>query len=178
MGEDECYGDQRYGGTQTRAKGRHKWPCRGMNQPIHGQWPGKFPPNTDMVSDGMWGTRIGADGHGWVYEGANECIRAGGHEKKAKRATNGCGCAETDSRSTSENCVRNRYTHSSNRREQRRIWGTEGDGDDPPGGLRKPGTRTHEKERAKTAETRPNLNKRTTSKMTKNAKIIKWQKKQ
>ena len=50
MGVDECGGAQRYGGTQKRAKGRHKWSCREMN---HGQWTGKFPQNTGMVSDGM-----------------------------------------------------------------------------------------------------------------------------
>ena len=37
----------------------------------------------------MRGTRMGADGHGWVCMGANECIWAGKHEKKARRVANG-----------------------------------------------------------------------------------------
>ena len=120
---------------------------------------------------------MGADGHRWVCEGANEYIGAGGHEKKARWTTNGRGGAETDTLRTSENRARNRYTHNIHRGERRGIWGTEGDEDDRPGGPRKPGTRTHEKEYAKTAATSPNLNNRTTVKMSKNVKIMKRPKK-
>ena len=104
-----CVVAQRHRGTQKRGKKRHRWSCRGMND---GQWLGKFPQNAGTVGDGMRETRMGADGHGWLCEGANECIGARGHEKKTRTVTNGRGWAETDTLRTRENRARNRYTYS------------------------------------------------------------------
>ena len=95
-----------------------------------GQWMGKFPQNAGTAGDGMRETRMGADGHGWVCEGANECIVARGHEKKTRTVTNGRGWAETDTLRTRENRARNRYIHSSHKGERTEIWVTEGDGDE------------------------------------------------
>ena len=109
VGADVCVGARRHRGTQKRGKKRHRWSCRGMND---GQWLGKFPQNAGTAGDGMRETRMGADGHGWVCEGANECIGARGHEKKTRTVTNGRGWAETDTLRTRENRARNRYTYS------------------------------------------------------------------
>ena len=73
-----------------------------------GQWLGKFPQNAGTVGDGMQETRMGADGHGWVFKGAIKCIVTGGHEKKARTVANGRGWAETDTLRTRENSARNR----------------------------------------------------------------------